>query len=122
MIGNQLVGENLTRVPFQTVGKNPFERIIVLRLVENGGAGIATIQVMVDATGFICTFRSSLRGILALRTALKRVLTPFAFPLLPFRFQTRLTIRSKRSSAEYRLLPLPVAKVNSTSVAGSVYF
>ena len=58
MIGHQLIAENTTWVTLQPFGKDSLECVVIRILLENSAAGIATVQGMVKAIGFIGAFRS----------------------------------------------------------------
>ena len=58
MVGHQLIAEDTTGVPLQPFGKNALEGVVVSVLLENIISGIATVQRVVDAIGFVGSFWS----------------------------------------------------------------
>ncbi len=58
MVAHQLISENLTRVTFQSFGKDPLEGQEVVILFEDDTSGVTTIQGVVDRISFIGSFRS----------------------------------------------------------------
>jgi hypothetical protein len=60
-----MVRQNPAGVTRQSLGEDLLEGFVVLRFVENGRPGIASVQGVINPARFVCTFRSSRLGILS---------------------------------------------------------
>jgi hypothetical protein len=65
VVGYQLVSQNPAGATRQSLGEDLPEGFVVLRFVENGRPGIASVQGVINPARFVCTFWSSRLGILS---------------------------------------------------------
>jgi hypothetical protein len=65
VVGHSLVSHNPAGVTRQSLGKDLLEVFAVLRFLENGRPGIASVQGVINPARFVCTFGSSHLGVLS---------------------------------------------------------
>ena len=63
VVGHELLSQHPAGIPLPTLGEDRLEGIVVLRFVEHGRSGMASVQGVIHPTRFVCTFWSSQLGI-----------------------------------------------------------
>jgi hypothetical protein len=63
VVGLELLSQHPAGIPLPSLGEDLLERIVVLRFVEHGRPGMASVQGVINPTRFVCTLWSSHLGI-----------------------------------------------------------
>ena len=63
VVGHELLSQHPGGIPLPSLGEDLLEGIVVLRFVEHGRPGMASVPGVIHPTRFVCTFWSSQLGI-----------------------------------------------------------